>query len=294
VWAVRRPLSALVLALALLSPTVAHAGPWTQPAGEAYLKVWLKYLYGFGFQLEGQTFDYGPYHELFLNAYGEVGLVDGLTLTAHVPLLQMHLLRDPVTGSLGDHFTFGDSALGLRARVLRVDRFVASAEVGVRLPFGRTGPQQRVLENADGFPEIGALQIGAGAFDVSAGAGVGYGWDHGYVAGGAAYVLRTEGFDHVLTWTAEGGGTVDEVWGLRVRLTGYHSLGVTIGPAAPGHRSPSGIGNGTNYMGFALEADRRVGDDLWVGLTLEGGLGALNRQTGGPVVSVYLAHRLGP
>lgn len=72
----------------------------------------------------------------------------------------------------------------------------------------------------------------------------------------------------------------------RARVTGHYALG---NGDAPPDETPSGLGNGTSYTGAALEGDYRIGDRWFVGLSLEGGLFLIQRQTGGPVVSVYLA-----
>jgi hypothetical protein len=111
----------------------------------------------------------------------------------------------------------------------------------------------------------------------------GYAWDHFYLAGSVGYLLRTDGYDHAIAWTAEGGGTTGR-FGVRVRLTGRHPVDAE---SAPRHSSPSGIGNGTQYAGFAVESDYRIGERWFVGLTLEGGLFLIQRQAGGPVISVY-------
>ncbi len=46
-----------------------------------------------------------------------------------------------------------------------------------------------------------------------------------------------------------------------------------------------------NYIGFAVEADYQLQPNYFVGLTIEGGIAAITRQTGGPVISLYFAHR---
>lgn len=283
---------ALVLGGLMLSPSVARAGPWTPEPGHGYAKIWLKYLFGFSFQ-DGQMqgHDYGGYHELVVSSYLEVGLAPRLALSLHAPIVRTFHLEDPRDGSYTSHLSPGDPTLSLRWQFLTIDRFVMSAELGVRAPFARPGPVQPFFGTADTNPELGALQIGTGIWDVPLTLGAGYAWDAIYLAGSAGYIIRSDGYDHVLTWSAEGGATIDTTFGVRARVVGYHSLDVWFDESAPGHASPSGIGNGTNYIGFAVEMDYQFQPRYWVGATIEGGLGALARQTGGPVMTLYFAHR---
>lgn len=289
-----RPLAALALSLALVlgSASTAQAGPWAPEPGHGYAKIWLKYLYGFWF-FDGamDQNDYGGYHEAHLSAYAELGIAPQLALSLHAPIVRTFHLEDPRDGSYTSHLSPGDPTLMLRWQFLSVDRFVMAVEGGVRAPFARAGPVQDFYGTADGNPRLGALQIGTGVWDFPFSVGAGYGWDQVYVAGSAGYVIRTDGYDHVLTWTVEGGWNIDAAFGVRGRVTGYHSLDVWFGDEAPGHLSPSGIGNGTNYIGFSVEADYQFTPNYWIGATIEGGVAAIARQTGGPVVTIYFATR---
>lgn len=288
----RRALPGLLLIAAItLSASPAAAGPWAPDQNHGYVKLWLKYLYGFDFHAgDGNTYGYGAYHEAFVSAYAEVGLVDDLALVLHAELLRTFHLEDPRDGSYQSHVTPGDPLLGLRWQFLQEGRFVMAVEGGLRAPFARAAEVQTVYGTDEGNPPVGRLRIGAGAWDVPVSLGTGWAEDRWYVAGSAGYVVRSEGYDHQLTWTAEAGATLAAVFGVRGRVVGVHSLDVWFGEEAPGHESPSGIGNGTGYVGFAVEGDWQLEPGWYLGLTVEGGLFFLSRQTGGPVVSLYLAH----
>jgi hypothetical protein len=108
------------------------------------------------------------------------------------------------------------------------------------------------------------------------------------VAAGAGWVARTGGYDHALVWTAELGGTFSETLSGRIRLSGYHSIRTGDDPR---DESPSGIGNGTSYTGVAIEGEWQFTERWYLGLTLEGGALGVRRQTGGPVISPFLATR---
>lgn len=282
---------AAILASVLGATSPAAAGPWTPEPGHGYAKLWLKYFYGYSFIDQSQTGHGIEYHEIFLSTYAEVGLTDHFALVLHAPVVRSFHLRDPRDGSMASFVGPGDPTLSLRWQFLDEGRFVAAAQLGVRAPFGRAEPVRTVYTTDEGNAAIGALQLGSGVWDVPAEISAGYGWDWIYVAGSVGYILRTSGFRHVLTWSAEAGVTIERQWGVRARAVGHHPLDVFFDEEAPRHASPSGIGNGTHYIGFALEADYQFIPNYFLGLTVEGGLGVLQLQAGGPVVTVYFASR---
>ncbi len=294
----RRPSLAgplVALALALLPASPALAGPWAPDQGAGYVKLWLKYLYGFSFNDgEGRDFSYGGYHEVHLSAYAEVGLFDRVGLVLHAPLVRTFHLEDPRDGGYTSHLSPGDPTVSLRWQLLSIGRLAGSVEAGVRMPFARPGPVQEFYGTDEGNPRLGDLRIGTGVWDVPLVAAVGYGFDGFYLAGSGGYVFRSDGYDHQVVWTAEAGGNLGSAWQVRGRVTGVHSIDVWFDEEAPGHGSPSGIGNGTSYLGFAAELDYQFQPRWYIGATVEGGLGFLRRQTGGPVVTIYLANRFGP
>ncbi len=294
-------LSSLVLAVGLcVLPTRALAGPWTPAPGHGYAKLWLKWLPGFGYHdAKGDLIDYGKYNEVFLNGYGEVGLLPKLGATLHFPFAQFFSLEDTRTGDTERHFTIGDPALGLRYQALSLGRFAASLEGFVRSPLAPAGKQQPMYEKRDtevtdpdtGMKttfkrQIGDLRIGTGVFDLYAGAAVGYGFDRMYLAGSGGYMVRTGGYDDAINWTAEIGGRYSERWQGRCRMSGVNPL--TNGTAPRGN-SPSGIGNSTRYLGFSIETEYQFKPRWFAGFGLQGGAGLLARQTGGPVIDLYVA-----
>jgi hypothetical protein len=248
----------------------------------------VKWLPGFGYHDgAGDTIDYGAYHEVFLSGYGELGIFEGGAVWLHAPLVQTFTLHDPRPSGEGETRVHpGDPTLGARLRFLQVDRFVAAADVSATFPIAPDDPKQTVYAADDPHREIGALRVGSGVFDFAGALSVGYGWDAVYVAAAGGYVARTGSFDHLLRWSAEVGATFSARLSGRLRLTGQHTLDTGD---APRTESPSGIGNGTSYAGFALEGETMIVPDWFVGLTFEGGLFRIRRQTGGPVLSLFVA-----
>lgn len=281
--------SVLATLVATLCASSASAGAWVPSPGHGYLKLWLKWLPGFWYNDgQGNRWDYGAYHELFANAYFEVGLTDSLALWVHAPVVQAFGLEDTRTRAMQWHTTPGDPTVGLRLQLARVGRAAFALDASVRAPVARAGVVQTVYSSmGPEYRAVGGLQIGSGATDVTLALSMGYAKDRWYVGGMFGAVYRSNDFDPAGTVQIEAGGRIarDRV-GIRGRYTGY--LSIPVG-RAPRHESPSGIGNGTRYWGLAIEADVRVASRWDVGITLEGGAGPLVRQTGGPVISLYAA-----
>jgi hypothetical protein len=288
-WIERALLAFATLAVVATSAARnAAASPWTPAPGHGYAKLWLKWLPGFGYHDgAGETIDYGAYHEVFLNAYGELGVAEGVSIWLHAPLVQTFVLGDPRPGGETDVIVGpGDPTLGARWRFLRAGRLVGSVDVGVGVPFATSRPQAAVFASDAAHAEIAQLRIGSGVFRGQGGFSLGYGWDKIYASGSVAYVLRSGGWDDVLTWSAELGARFSRAWSGRVRASGWHPL---VPGDAPRTESPSGINNGTGYLGVGLEGEWQFVPRWFLGLTLEGGLVYVRRQTGGPVISVFLA-----
>jgi hypothetical protein len=281
-------LAGVVAALALLlARGSASGGPWTPEPGHGYAKIWVKWLPGLGYHAgDGSTIDYAAYHEILFTAYGEIGIVRSLAATLHLPIVNLFTLEDPRIGGTSAHASAGDPTLGLRWRFLKLGRFVAAVEGAVRFPLASGDPVQAVYATTAGNPRIGDLRVGTGVWDVIGVVSAGYGWDRVYTAASMGFIRRTGSFDDVLLWTAEGGVRISSRWSARARITRWHPL---QNGSAPRHESPSGIGNGTSYLGLAAEADWRFSKRWMVGGTIEGGLGLVRRQTGGPVLSAYVA-----
>lgn len=72
---------ALMFALAVLAPSTAFAGGWTQDDGAMYGKIWSRALFGSAaFDLDGNQLDTEKFSLVSLSAYGEYGLHRDLTL----------------------------------------------------------------------------------------------------------------------------------------------------------------------------------------------------------------------
>tara|TARA_B100000609_G_scaffold197025_1_gene193406 strand:+ start:20426 stop:21373 length:948 start_codon:yes stop_codon:yes gene_type:complete len=267
----------------------AHAGAWTPKPGHGYTKFWVKWLPGFWYMDgAGNSTDYGTYHELFFNAYAEWGMLDGFAGWIHAPLVRNFWLEDTRNGMFGYHITPGDPALGLRLRVLKQGPFRLSIDASARAPLASGDPVQEVYSKESTPRLIALLRVGRGVWEFQGGLSFGAGWSGFYTNAQVSFIYMTGDFDSVISWNAEAGWSLPRGWQLRVRIAGWHPLG---NGTAPYHDSLSGQGNGTQYIGFALETDVSLGNGWYAGLSLEGGLLLVQRQTGGPVLSPFVAKR---
>ncbi|MGD8860874.1 MAG: hypothetical protein PVI30_12760 [Myxococcales bacterium] len=279
--------AALAVAVTVALPArPAQAGAWVPEPGDGYLKLWTKWLYGFGYHDgDDETIDYGSYDELFLSTYGEYGVLPGLALTWHLDLVRSAFLEDPRSGDRSGHATPGDPRLGARFELLRSGRFALAGELTGLAPLADSDPLQKFVYE-DGTV-AGALRLGAGVWEAGARLSAGLGLDGYYAQAGAGYLWRSDDYDDVIQFSLEGGLDITSKLASRLRVVGH--LALESGDA-PYSENPAGVGNGVSYVGFALEADYALRPGWYLGGTLEGGVIAIRRQTGGPVFTLYAAH----
>ncbi len=80
--------------------------------------------------------------------------------------------------------------------------------------------------------------------------------------------------------------TFSERSGGRLRASGSYAL---LNGTAERSNSPNGRGNGSSWTGIAVELDYRLTRAWYAGVTIEGGLGAIRRLSGGPVISLSIS-----
>jgi len=287
-------LAALVV---LGSAATAQAGPWVPETNHGYVKLSVRWLPAFLWNPGPEHADdsseearvlYGPYNEVFAGTYWEHGLAPRTAFWVHWEPAKLFALTDPRDGATRVHASVGEPTLGVRANLLKKGPLAVGAEVGVTFPLLDNAVVDDVYSVVEGNPRIAELRTASGVWDVTPAVSVGAGFGRMYVTGGVGVKVRSGGWDTVLLWNAEVGRRVGkaERGSLRLKLAGHHPLG---NGSAPYHDSVSGIGNGTNYGGFTIEYDRRIGERWFVGFSLAGGLGPIVRQTGGPVVALNVS-----
>ncbi|MCO4772296.1 MAG: hypothetical protein KDA24_19840 [Deltaproteobacteria bacterium] len=286
-----RPLALLVLAGAMLLPSLAEAGPWTPDPGAGYAKVQARWLPGIGFFAEpgAEPQVYGIYNEVFLGGfYAEVGLAPRTSVSIASDGVRLFFLQDPRDKSVSSHASFGEPTLTVTLQPVQAGRFALSVAGFIRVPGAPNTPVADVVGIADGHPVIGELRVGTGILEGGGTLSMGAGLGRLYLAGSVGALARGGGWDSVLQWSAEAGLAVGMLrrTQLRLRIAGFHPL---KNGTAPYHASPSGIGNGTAYTGFTLEVERWLTERLAAGFSIAGAFAPVVRQTGGPVITGYLA-----
>lgn len=274
-----------VLLLLLFTASPLMGGGWTLPRNGGYAKLWLRWQAAIGalsghYGPDGTRLPSGDYNEIFFNTYGEYGLAERLTLVGFWPVVtsfHMSNLNDySYTGT-------GDMSLGLRWGIIQ-HRAVLALQFTATAPLANSSIA-KPFYNIETGERIGELRVGAGVWDLEPRLQAGYGWNRGHAGAEIAYKYRSKDFLPVLSVSAEGGRRLSEKMYGTFRTVMVEPLGTS---AAPLDNSPSGIGNGTEYVGFAFEVDWQRSANFSLGLTLEGAF-TFSRQTGGPVMSVYSA-----
>lgn len=163
--------AALFAALLCLLPNAAQAAAWTQPQGDHYFKAWLRGMVGNrGYLHDGSSESLGSlYTDLAVNAYGEYGLGERLTLIAfgtpggfaqfgqsragYVGLLaiggRFGIVQEVVQVAIEGHYGYasamGEKTLGRGVAAGKVFRYVpvvsshrfeGELQLGYGLPFG--------------------------------------------------------------------------------------------------------------------------------------------------------------
>ncbi|MBT4612380.1 MAG: hypothetical protein HOC05_20210 [Gemmatimonadetes bacterium] len=198
-----------VLLVALLIPTVAAAGPWTQTQGSSYLKISAGYLSTvseFNHKATRQDlfeedpgFEDGSFRDMNLVLYGEYGLFDPLTLVGSLPLKALRASRTGLVGggllrqrSALSTVGLGDLSASLRLRLL-AEPVVLAVQAGLDLPFYGDAPDN------EGPP------LGSGEIDAQAHLLLGRSLGQIYVSTRIGYKRRAGRLHDEILFGAEGG-----------------------------------------------------------------------------------------
>jgi hypothetical protein len=189
-------------ALALLgSPPALAQSPWTQAHGDGYLQL-SAYMIRYDELYRSSGPDFRTSREITdgtLEAYGEFGLTDDLTLIGRVPFM-LQDAGDPVSDpslplstSSGSYSAFGNLGVGLRHRWID-DGFTLAGQLDLQFPTGS-------------FDDESGLNTGYDAFTFEPRVSIGKGFDRAYLFGYGGFGLRTDDFSNFWRIGAEGGYT---------------------------------------------------------------------------------------
>lgn len=259
----------LVAAMMLAIPATGSAQAWTHPAGSGYLNLTLTGVSGNRIYNPDFTRTELPttYSQLLVGLYGEIGIVDRVTVTFSSELLRRATLADQ-----GRTLGLGDSKVGVFVAAL-TEPFRITAGIDVGLPTGDQNPQ------SDGDVEAqqvaASLPTGDGEFDVEPKILLGYSvsstsWPvRHYFTASLGYQIRTsasidgerQSFADAISYSLEVGTKVpisflERIW-FTARFFGVESFASNEESA----RGAVGLGNGVTYtsLGFGIQAEVYAG-----------------------------------
>lgn len=183
----------------LLSLGTAHAGAWTQPAGDSYGKLTTRILVGSNAYVQGGAVPVGSYTDLSVQAYYEVGLSDHLTVVYTGTPLGRATYED------ASSLYLGPNSVGLRRSLWEADlRVAVEGRVGWAEPFGQT--DLATASGSDKTPE-GYIYSPAVAnhwvdLEIAVGRGIKNGWVTGSIGGRSS---TGEGFGNAVIGFFQGG-----------------------------------------------------------------------------------------
>ncbi len=262
----------LTLLCLLLIPV--NAGPWPQPKGKGYFK-----LYEFWLQFDEHYTSNG---EIDPNAtlglyntalYGEFGITDRLTTFGNIPFFSRSTINNQISGTRGNVIIpgdaingFGDVDLGLRLGLTQAGAPVAiAASLTFGLPFGEAaGGDQQNLQTGDGeFNQILSLSAGK-SFRI------GNSTD-GYISANFGVNNRSQGFSDEWRFGLESGVNVvkNRVW-LIGRLVGSESM--FNGETAASNPTTSIFSNNAEYLSVGGEVNVYLTKKLGVSAGVAGAL----------------------
>lgn len=256
----------IVFCLLLVSTISLSAGPWPQPKGHAYLKLyefWLRFdqHYTSNGEIDPNA-TLGLYNT---NLYGEYGFTDKLTVFGNIPLFSRSTINNQVSETRGNVIIPGDAINGL-----------GDADLGLR--FGLTAPGSKIAVATSltfGLPlgeDAGGaqmnLQTGDGEFNQLLSLEAGHGFQLGgqlpaYLSAQIGVNNRTKGFSDEFRFGLEAGLQLAKkrLW-LIGRLTGSESF--FNGDTAASNPTTSIFSNNAEYLS--------IGGEVNLNLTRKAGL----------------------
>ncbi len=243
-------------------PLSAEAGPWTQPKGEYYLKLWNRTLVGRQIFVSERTTARLPenYQDHQLNVFAEYGLSNDLTLT---------LLGSPVGfAGFGDERRFysGGAAAGVRYQLTGgALKTAVEVQVGGRPDSGSLGSgmvevqrEDRIeMDEFDAVPSVGAAH---GTLELSVGYGLPFFW---WTASTGLRAFTNSQLKPAYYLNGQIGWISDFDLVLDVHVSWYYSAG-DIGPI-----NVYGAGQ-TRYLGLGLGASYWLTDHFAINAGFDG------------------------
>lgn len=257
-----------------------QAAAWTQPKGDHYTKVWIRGLFGRNvFDAEGDSARLGgPYQDVNVQAYGELGLTDRLTAVAA-------LTPVGVASHGGEtRLYMGNSMVGLRAGApIGALRLAGELRLGGNPDVG-AAPLAGIGVGESGAVVYQPAVAGArGELEAQLGGPLSFGW---WVIAPGVRLQTADVLPVSATAHAQLGWSVSEAWTVDLHIN-------VLEPISP--RQEPGIVNAagtgwTRYQGYGAAASWWMKPALGLHFGIEGVVTAMsNAET--PTLVLGLEHR---
>jgi len=255
-----------LLSICLLISSSLLAGPWPQPKGKGYFKLYEWWTsFDEHFTSNGELDPNATLGLYNTSIYAEYGLSDRLTGVINLPLFSRATINSQLSGTRGGVITEGDAINGLGDTDVSLryalnkpgSTFPVAAILTLGLPLG---------ENAGG--EQGNLQTGDGEFNQLIGLSSGLSLDFGgktsaYASANLGFNNRTQGFSDEIRFGLEAGvGLLERRLWFIGRMVGSESL--MNGETAASNQTTSIFSNNAEYLSLGGEVNFYVADKLGI------------------------------
>ncbi|MEO0733356.1 MAG: hypothetical protein AAFZ52_11015 [Bacteroidota bacterium] len=253
-----------LLALCLLFSSLLFAGPWPQPKGKGYFKLYQWWTsFDEHFTSNGEidpNATLGIYNTSF---YAEYGLTERLTGVVNLPLFSRSTINTQVSGTRGNVIAPGDAINGIGDTDVRLRyaltrpgaTFPVAASLTLGLPLGEdAGGEQGNLQTGDGeFNQLLAIESG---LSLNFGRSV-----TGYASANLGINNRSRGFSDEIRFGLEGGvGLLDRRLWFIGRMIGSESL--FNGEPNAGSTTTSIFSNNAEYLSLGGEINFYLTDKI--------------------------------
>ncbi len=256
--AMKQFLTIVLLSFSTMGITQA-GGPWPQPKGKGYFKLYQWWIVFDEHFTDSGGLDPNVTTGIFnTSVYAEYGLTNRLTGVLHAPLFSRNYMNNLISVTTGETLVkgealnaMGDIDIGLKYGLTKAgSRFPVSLMVMIGLPTGTIGGGS-----------LGNLQTGDGEFNQMLQLDVGKGFSLGekvvaYTSAYGGFNHRTKGFSEEFRYGIEFGvGLMQQKLWLISRLNGIESLKNGLTAADADIESVSIFANNTEFTSFGLEAN---------------------------------------
>jgi hypothetical protein len=275
----------LIISLLSAAQSAVAQQAWTRPQGGWYAQVGVSALQANS--LINGTDELIPLgrevRDLTLQAYGEYGLTNRLTLSAQVPLKMMSVQNQgnaSATPAEGSMVALSNLQATLTANFFQKNGWVVSGKTSVQLPTAR-------FESATG------LRSGFDAWSIMPSVAAGIGRSRFFASAEGGYAFRTNGYSNRVFGAAQVGTYFGKrqqwlpIVGLEMMKSG------SDGTYDDGTSATTGLYlEGQSYLSPSLKIGYRANRNMYLWLSAGGGMGTITREIiASPGVSFSISYQ---